>query len=81
LFRLNFSIALLGIESDLKYTKTSLGFISAAFSLFYAVGQFVNGRLVNRVGARRLIFIGLTLSIAMNWLFGYIRDPLLSMVV
>ena len=81
LFRLNFSIALPGIESDLKYTKTSLGFISAAFSFFYAIGQFVNGRLVNRVGARRLIFIGLTLSIAMNWLFGCIRDPLLSMVV
>lgn len=79
--RLNFSIALPEIESNLQYTKATLGLIAAAFSLSYAVGQFVNGQLVDKIGAKRLILAGLTLSIIMSSIFGYVRDPFLLMVI
>lgn len=79
--RLNFSIALPEIESTLQYTKATLGLVAAAFSLSYAVGQFVNGQLVDRIGAKRLILAGLTLSILMSSIFSYVEDPFLLMVI
>jgi len=79
--RLNFSIALPEIESDLQYTKAALGLIAAAFSSSYAVGQFINGQIVDKIGAKRLILAGLTLSIIMSSIFGCVKDPILLMII
>jgi sugar phosphate permease len=69
------------IESNFRYTKATLGLIAAAFSLFYSIGQFVNGHLVDKIGAKKMILAGLALSIIMNSLFSYIRDPFLLMTI
>ena len=71
LARLNFSVALPLIGEDLQLSKFALGLISAAFSISYAVGQFVNGQLVESLGAKRIAILGLVLSAVMNLLFGY----------
>jgi len=80
LARLNFSIALPTIGEDLHYSKFTLGLIGGAFSISYAIGQFVNGRLADSLGAKRTILLGLILSAIMNALFGYI-DLLILLVI
>jgi len=80
LARLNFSIALPSISGDLQYSKFALGLIGGAFSISYAVGQFVNGQLVESLGAKRIAILGLILSAVMSLLFGY-ADLLIFLVV
>jgi len=57
-----------------------LGIIGGAFSLSYAIGQFVNGQLVESLGAKRIAVFGLILSGIMSLLFGC-ADLLLLLVV
>jgi len=71
LARLNYSVAIPFISIDLQYPKFILGLVSSAFSISYAVGQFVNGHLVDSLGAKRIILLGLVLSASMSLLFGY----------
>jgi len=71
LARLNLSMALPEISRDLGYSRFMLGLIGGAFSISYAVGQFVNGQLAETFGARRLASLGLVLSALMSGLFGY----------
>jgi len=71
LARLNFSVSLPLISGDLQYSKFTLGLIGGAFSISYAIGQFVNGQLVDNLGAKRIALLGLILSSVMNLLFGY----------
>jgi len=80
LARLNFSIALPSIIEDLQYSKFALGLIGGAFSISYAIGQFVNGQLVDSLGAKRIAVFGLILSGIMSMLFGY-ADLLLLFVI
>jgi len=69
--RVNFSVALPGIMSDLGWTRANVGAIGTALFWAYAIGQFINGQLGDRWGARILITIGLTVSAVMNLLFGF----------
>ena len=71
LARLNFSIALPLMGEDLQFSKLALGLIGGAFSISYAIGQFINGQLIDSLGAKKIAVIGLILSAAMNLLFGY----------
>lgn len=71
LARLNFSVALPLIGEDLQFSKFAFGLIGGAFSISYAVGQFINGQLVESLGAKRIATLGLVLSAVMNLLFGY----------
>jgi len=80
LARLNFSVVLPSLGESLQYSKFTLGLIGAAFSISYAVGQFVNGQLADSFGAKRMILIGLALSAVMNALFGYV-DLLVLLVL
>jgi OPA family glycerol-3-phosphate transporter-like MFS transporter len=79
--RLNFSVALTSIGFDLHYSKLTLGIISGAFSICYAFGQFVNGQLADRFGAKRIILMGLVISAIMNILFGYVDLFILLVIV
>ena len=80
LARLNFSVALPSISGDLQYSKFALGLIGTAFSISYAVGQFVNGQLVESLGAKRIAILGLILSAVTSLLFGY-ADLLIFFVI
>lgn len=50
------------LKSELGLTTADLGDIDTAYLSAYAVGQFVNGYLGDRVGSRRLVAAGMTLS-------------------
>ena len=80
LARLNYSIAIPSISEDLQYSKFALGLIGGAFSISYAIGQFVNGQLVDSLGAKRIALSGLILSAFMSLLFGY-TDLLILFVI
>ena len=69
--RVNFSVALPGIMADFGWTRADVGAIGTALFWAYAIGQFINGQLGDRLGARVLITIGITVSALMNLLFGF----------
>ena len=81
LARLNFSVAIPLISEDLQYSKFTLGLIGGAFSISYAIGQFVNGQLVDSFGAKRIALLGLILSAIMSLLFGYVDVLLLFIAI
>jgi len=58
------------LKSELGLTTTELGDIDTAYLSAYAVGQFVNGYLGDRVGSRRLVAAGMTLSALAYAAFG-----------
>jgi sugar phosphate permease len=81
LTRLNFSVALPSISGELGYSRFTLGLIGGAFSVSYAVGQFVNGQLVDSFGAKKIASLGLLLSAVMTILFGYADLFMLFLVI
>ncbi len=71
LARLSLSVALPEIGRDLGYSKFELGIIGGAFSIVYALGQFINGQLADSFGPKRIISFGLAMSAIVSSLFGY----------
>lgn len=69
--RVNISIAIPGIIKDLGYSKTQLGMVLSCLFFAYAAGQFINGQLADKWGARRFISLGLIVSGILNILFGF----------
>ncbi len=81
LARVNMSIALPGIMKEYGFSKTTMGGILTALFICYAVGQFVNGQLGDRFGARKLVTIGVFASVLLNFVFGFSGGVLLTMIV
>ncbi|MFC2078690.1 MFS transporter [Candidatus Bipolaricaulota bacterium] len=69
--RVNFSVALPGIMAQFGWTRADVGAIGTALFWAYALGQFINGQLGDKVGARVLITIGLVASAVVNVFFGF----------
>ncbi len=73
--RNNYAIAKPFIMDEFgTYSATLMGLVSTAFLLTYAFGQFVNGFLGDKVGARRFITLGLIVSSALNLFMGVAFD-------
>ncbi len=70
--RVNFSIAKSFIEDDpdILVDTGALGAMGFFFFIMYAGGQFVNGNLGDKFGARKLVSFGLIVSAVINILFG-----------
>lgn len=68
--RKGFSVAKRSLEHSLGLTRAELGLIDTAYLASYAVGQFANGLLGDRIGARWLVGPGLLLSALACALFG-----------
>jgi sugar phosphate permease len=70
--RKSFSVAKIGILADptIKIDKGMLGAIDAAFLIAYAVGQFAFGIAGDRFGCRKIVLIGLLVSIAAGFAMG-----------
>ncbi len=81
LLRVNISIALPGIMNEFGLTKTAMGAVLSAFFIMYAFGQFVNGQLGDKFGARKFIAIGLFVSALLNIAFGFTSNFLIGMMV
>ena len=81
LIRVNFSIAIPGIIEEFGMSKTEIGMVLTALFFAYAFGQFVNGQLGDKFGARRLVFIGLLASSIINIIFGFTSGFLAGMIL
>jgi len=71
LCRVNMSIAVPGIMDEFGYSKTAMGGIMTALLIAYAAGQFINGQLGDKFGARKLITLGILVSALLNIAFGF----------
>jgi sugar phosphate permease len=68
--RANLSIAKPLLMTELGITPTVMGLIGTTFFLAYAAGQFINGFLGDKVGARKFIALGLIVSSVLNLFIG-----------
>ena len=71
LTRVNMSIALPLIMEEFGYTRTAMGAVLTALFGAYAFGQFVNGQLGDKFGARKFITIGLVMTALLNIAMGF----------
>ena len=70
--RVNFSIAIPGIIQEFGLSKVMLGGAASAFFTMYAIGQFINGQLADNLGPKKLVAIGLGVSILLNLLVPWV---------
>ena len=71
LVRVNISVALPGIMEEFGLTKTNMGMVLSSLFIMYAIGQFINGQLGDKLNSRKIITIGLLSSAILNVLFGF----------
>jgi sugar phosphate permease len=71
LCRANISFALPGLSAEFGYSKTMLGLLGTALFIMYSLGQFVNGQLGDKFGARKLVFTGMIVSALLNIVFSF----------
>jgi sugar phosphate permease len=71
LCRANMSFALPGLTAEFGYSKTLLGLLGTALFIMYSLGQFINGQLGDKFGARRLVFTGMIVSALLNIVFSF----------
>ncbi len=71
LCRVNISIALPGIMEEFALSKTMMGGVLSALFIAYAFGQFINGQLGDKIGARKLVTLGIIGSGILNIIFGF----------
>ena len=72
LTRASFSVAKIGILEDpnLSLTIENMGVIDGLYLTAYAVGQFVWGMLGDKVGTRKIVLLGLSMSIIAGFAMG-----------
>jgi len=74
--RKGFSASKKSIHEELGVSETALGVIDTTYLGAYALGQFVSGFLGDRIGARRLVSVGMLLSAAACAAFGSVSGAL-----
>ena len=62
-------------------TKTNMGVVLSALFMMYAIGQFINGQLGDKLNSRKIITIGLISSGVLNIIFGFTGGIIGFMVV
>src|SRR3954470_1856956 len=70
LCRYNLSLTNKAISDEFGFTKAQMGTIISSALLCYAIGQILNGLLVDKLGGKRAMLIGAAGTITMNILFG-----------
>ena len=71
LCRANMSFALPGLGTEFGLSKTLLGLLGTCLFIMYSLGQFVNGQLGDKFGARKLVFVGMIVSSLLNIVFSF----------
>jgi MFS transporter, OPA family, glycerol-3-phosphate transporter len=79
--RVNISVAMPGIMEEYGWSKTSMGMVLTGLFALYAIGQFINGQLGDRLNSRKIITIGLAVSAILNVFFGFVGASLALMVI
>ena len=82
LCRMNFAAAQpLMLDEFADWTRAQIGLIPSVYAVFYATGQFVNGQIGARFGARRMMVIGLVLIALCNIAFSFTSSYALMVVL
>jgi len=81
LCRVNMSIAIPGIMEQFGYSRTALGSVMSCLFFAYAFGQFVNGQLGDKFGARKMITMGLVISGLLNVIYGFSSGLTAMMII
>ncbi|HIG29273.1 MAG TPA: MFS transporter, partial [Planctomycetes bacterium] len=63
--------AIPGIHEELGISLTKLGWMSTTLFWCYAVGQFINGNVGDKQGARIMVSLGAVLSCCLNWVASF----------
>lgn len=63
--------AIPGMQEEFGFTDRTVGWISTAFLLVYALGQFINGFLGDRYGPKRILVLGAFGGIIVNVIFAF----------
>jgi OPA family sugar phosphate sensor protein UhpC-like MFS transporter len=71
LTRKNYAVAQPAFMQELGWTKDQVGIIVTGYATVYAVGQFINGVLGDRLGARVMLAIGFVLTAICSALLGF----------
>jgi len=71
LCRLNYSFALPFMQQEFHVSSAELGAIATALTLGYAVGQLINGFMVDRRGPKIIMAVGGIASAVLNVLMGW----------
>lgn len=69
--RHNFGWAAKGMATSLNVSYSYIGWISFSMLLGYAIGQFINGNLADRLSARVMVTTGAYLSVLTNIAVSY----------
>jgi len=81
LTRVNISVAIPGMIQEFGISKTAMGTVLSALLLAYAAGQFINGQLGDKFGAKKLVAIGLLGTAIINLVFGFTGNFLAGMIL
>jgi OPA family sugar phosphate sensor protein UhpC-like MFS transporter len=71
LCRVNFAVAQPELLREFGWTSAQVGLIPSVYAAFYAVGQFINGQLGERFGARRMMTLAMLVAGGCNLLFSF----------
>ena len=81
LCRKNYAVAQPVFMKEIGWNEHDVGIIISSYLTMYAVGQFISGPLGDRFGARKIITVGLFLSVIVNILFSQSSSILLMAVL
>jgi MFS transporter, OPA family, glycerol-3-phosphate transporter len=72
LCRMNFAVAQpLILKEFPDWTAAQVGLIPSVYAVCYAIGQFVNGQVGERLGARRMMTVAMTVALLSNLAFAF----------
>ena len=54
------------LHDEFAWTDADFGLVLSALTVMYGIGQFINGQLADRFGARAIVTVGVFGSVAMN---------------
>ncbi len=81
LCRKNYPVAQPVFMKEFGWNEHDVGLIISSYLAMYAVGQFISGPFGDRFGARKIIIIGLSLSVVINLLIPSVSSILLMAVL
>jgi len=77
--RKNFSFAMPALAQEYGITNTSFGIILSLVGIIYGVSKMVNGIIADRANAKWHLVIGLSVCVALNFIFGW-SDKLSTLI-
>lgn len=69
--RKNFSVVMPVMNRELNTSKEEFAIVITVYSIMYMLGQFLNGYLSDRKGARLVVGVGLLISVVSNFFMGW----------